>query len=294
MLTKSGGSKPQYSIRFGVDDIPYDERFRLLMTTRVPNPHYTPEVSTKVAVINFTVVEQGLEEQCLGIVVKAESPTLEEQRVTIIKTIAGSKKEIHQLEDQILARLQNSNQNLLEDTELDKQLQRSKEKASDISIALEQAESTMRRINENREQFKSCAKKAAALFFVLNDLNKINPMYQFSLDRYKELFKKSIDEKDIGTNQQDQPTQRIEKVHTLNVYRNTCKSLFEKHKLLLALSMCVKLQIAEGKIEQADYDFFLRGGGSMDSSAAKEPKPAHDWIKQTTWDQLVELQKSLP
>lgn len=54
----------------------------------------------------------------------------------------------------------------------------------------------MRRINENREQYKSCAKRAAALFFVLNDSNKINPMYQFSLDKYKDLFKKSIDEKD--------------------------------------------------------------------------------------------------
>jgi hypothetical protein len=31
-----------------------------------------------VAVINFTVVESGLEEQCLGIVVKVEQPTLEE------------------------------------------------------------------------------------------------------------------------------------------------------------------------------------------------------------------------
>ena len=54
----------------------------------------------------------------------------------------------------------------------------------------------MHRINENREQYKSSAKKAAALFFVLNDLNKINPMHQFSLDKYKDLFKKSIDEKD--------------------------------------------------------------------------------------------------
>ena len=36
------------------------------------NPHYTPEVSTKVTVVNFTVKESGLEEQCLGIVVKAE------------------------------------------------------------------------------------------------------------------------------------------------------------------------------------------------------------------------------
>ena len=40
--------------------------------------------------------------------------------------------------------------------------------------------------------YDNCAKKAAALFFVINDLNKINPMYQFSLDQYKELFKQSI------------------------------------------------------------------------------------------------------
>lgn len=119
----------------------------------------------------------------------------------------------------------------------------------------------MRRINENREQFKSCAKKAAALFFVLNDLNKINPMYQFSLDKYKELFTHSIQDKDNSQGgQQDQATARIEKVHTLNVYKNTCKSLFEKHKLLLSLSMCIKLQMAEGKVDPNDYAFFLRGG----------------------------------
>ena len=60
-------------IKFGLDDIEYDYvKFKLLITTRMPNPHYTPEISTKVAVINFTVVESGLEEQCLGIVVKLE------------------------------------------------------------------------------------------------------------------------------------------------------------------------------------------------------------------------------
>jgi dynein heavy chain len=35
----------------------------------MPNPHYTPEISTKVAIVNFTVKESGLEEQCVGIVV---------------------------------------------------------------------------------------------------------------------------------------------------------------------------------------------------------------------------------
>lgn len=74
-VTKVG--KSQF-VTMGEQEISYDDRFRLLITTRIPNPHYTPEVSTKVAVINFTVVESGLEEQCLGIVVKVEQPTLEE------------------------------------------------------------------------------------------------------------------------------------------------------------------------------------------------------------------------
>jgi dynein heavy chain, axonemal len=57
-----GGSKKSYKVKFGMNEINYSLNFRLLMTTRRPNPHYTPEVSTKVAVINFTVVEAGLEE----------------------------------------------------------------------------------------------------------------------------------------------------------------------------------------------------------------------------------------
>ena len=48
-----------------------------MITTRLPNPHYTPEISTKVNVVNFIVVESGLEEQCLGIVVRSEQPQLE-------------------------------------------------------------------------------------------------------------------------------------------------------------------------------------------------------------------------
>jgi len=89
-------------------------------------------------------------------------------------------------------RLQAENLNLLEDEGLIHALAESKEKATDVSAQLEQAVVNMRKINENREQYKGCAKKAAALFFVLNDLNKINPMYQFSLDWYKKLFEKSI------------------------------------------------------------------------------------------------------
>jgi dynein heavy chain len=50
----------------------------------------------------------------------------------------------------------------------------------------------MHKINETRDSYRSCGRVAAALFFVLLDLFKINPMYQFSLTWYREIFKMSI------------------------------------------------------------------------------------------------------
>lgn len=59
---------------------------------------------------------------------------------------------------------------------------------------MEQAEQTMKRIDDTRETYRPCGKTASILFFVLNELNKIDPMYQFSLEWYKRLFQKSIDD----------------------------------------------------------------------------------------------------
>ena len=91
--------------------------------------------------------------------------------------IADNNRELKALEDKILDRLNNSQQNLLEDTELMNTLNSSKEKSAEVKQTLEQAENVMKRINDAREVYKPCAKKAAILFFVLNDLNKIDPMY---------------------------------------------------------------------------------------------------------------------
>lgn len=40
--------------------------------------------------------------------------------------------------------------------------------------------------------YRPCAKRAAILFFVLYDMSRIDPMYQFSLDSYILLFISSI------------------------------------------------------------------------------------------------------
>ena len=52
----------QTLIKFANKDLFYNDQFRLYMTTKMPNPHYLPEIFIKVNVINFTVTFEGLED----------------------------------------------------------------------------------------------------------------------------------------------------------------------------------------------------------------------------------------
>lgn len=49
-------------IKFGEKTLPYDNNFKFFMTTTLPNPHFSPETSVKVTIINFAITPTGLEE----------------------------------------------------------------------------------------------------------------------------------------------------------------------------------------------------------------------------------------
>jgi dynein heavy chain len=48
-------------IRLGDANVDFDENFQFYMTTKMPNPHYIPEICIKVTLINFTVTFDGLQ-----------------------------------------------------------------------------------------------------------------------------------------------------------------------------------------------------------------------------------------
>ena len=44
----------------GDKEIEYNPEFRFYITTKLSNPHYPPEISTKTTIVNFAVKEQGM------------------------------------------------------------------------------------------------------------------------------------------------------------------------------------------------------------------------------------------
>lgn len=78
------------------------------MTTKMPNPHYLPEICIKVTLINFTVTFKGLEEQLLGDVIIQEKPEIEQKRDEIVVSMDSDKKILKNIESMILKLLSES------------------------------------------------------------------------------------------------------------------------------------------------------------------------------------------
>lgn len=91
-------------------------------------------------------------------------------------------------------------------------------------------------------------------------------MYQFSLDAYVDLFNMSIDNSRVGS--LDVPVSKrcedINSYHTLAVYKYTCRGLFEAHKLLFSLQLCLKIMETQGLVNQEEFNFFSLGAGLVD------------------------------
>ncbi|KAG7263012.1 hypothetical protein CRUP_036779 [Coryphaenoides rupestris] len=57
---------------------------------------------------------------------------------------------------------------------------------------VKEARVTEAQINEAREHYRPAAARASLLYFIMNDLNKIHPMYQFSLKAFSVVFQKAV------------------------------------------------------------------------------------------------------
>ena len=52
----------QCFIKISETDMDFDLKFRLYMTSRLANPHFSPELAAKTTIIDFTVTQTGLEQ----------------------------------------------------------------------------------------------------------------------------------------------------------------------------------------------------------------------------------------
>lgn len=102
-------------------------------------------------------------------------------------------RQLKEIEDKILEVLSTSEGNILEDETAIKILSSSKALANEISEKQTVAEATEKKIDSTRMGYRPISIHSSILFFSIADLANIEPMYQYSLTWFINLFIMSID-----------------------------------------------------------------------------------------------------
>uniref|UniRef100_H2YYC1 Uncharacterized protein n=1 Tax=Ciona savignyi TaxID=51511 RepID=H2YYC1_CIOSA len=297
--------KFQY-IKIGDKECEYHRDFRLVLHTKLANPHYQPEMQAQCTLINFTVTRDGLEDQLLADVVGMERPDLEALKLDLTKQQNDFKITLKRLEDDLLARLSAASGNFLSDTALVENLENTKKTAGEVEHKVKEAQTTELQINEAREHYRPAAARASLLYFILNDLNKIHPMYQFSLkldcpliDRafklyashntqglylitmycsqsFSIVFEKAVKKAEPDENLKNRVKNLITSI-SFSVFLYTTRGLFEKHKIIFTAQMAFQILLIQKLINPVELDFLLRFPSQMNVTSPVDFLSNHSW-----------------
>ncbi|DAZ93925.1 TPA: hypothetical protein N0F65_008868 [Lagenidium giganteum] len=294
-------------LHFAGEEIEYDLQFRLYLHTKLPNPHYRPEILAYCTLLDFSVTEKGLEDQLLANVVNLEQPTLEKQKQALQQEFNGYQIQLLQLENQLLERLSNAPEDILSDVPLIEGLEKTKLTANEVALALVKGKEAEKEINLAREVYRPVANEASMMYFLMSQLCKMNHMYRYSLESFMTFFYVAMEKNPKMSDGLGAPAggnsnlmssmsfaAAFERVPILKealrwtLYVMVSRGLFEEHKLIF-LTQLVLLLLRRAVIgtnsgySEENVRFLLQGPKVVG------PENSISWLGESQWQSLQAL-----
>jgi dynein heavy chain 2 len=227
----------QLAVQVGDKPMTYSEDFRIFLVTRDPRPDLPPDARALLTEVNFTVTRSGLEGQLLMLALQHERPELEQRKAELLFKEEEDKVQMAKLEEQLLDELAKSTGNILENKSLISSLEVMKEKAGVISKSLEDSKRVQEDLDRERSVYKPIAKSGSNLFFVMQDLGKVNHMYRFSLNSFLPLFQRALAMPATPGGDVGKRIDNVREAMLRNTLTYVSRSLFKADRLMFALHL---------------------------------------------------------
>lgn len=263
---KAGG---RTLIRIGSEDIDYSPKFMIVLVSRNPFARFAPDLCSRVTMVNFTVTPASLEAQALSAILRAERPDVDRRRNEVQKLMSEQSVKLRALEEMLLNKISAVQGAILDDDSVINALETIKSEAADLNQEAQSTELVMQEVKGISAVYEPLAGAIASVYFSMERLADVNPLYQFSLQFFLAIVEKVLSkcaqkESELGDTSAAAATQRLSMLSAAfysEVSRRVLRGLKFEDKLMFVvrLAQIATMGNTQKDLLDAESDFLLRG-----------------------------------
>ena len=289
-----GSSQKKYlSLPPGGKLVECNPSFRLILQTLYKNP----DIHCDVQVINFSVTKKGFEDHLLEVVVNKVRPDIEEQMEEQLYNINHCCIMISELEEKLITDFGDMKEGSV-DRPLVEQLELIKSSVTELKLKVKNCTNVKQQIDEVRQQYLPVARRGSIMFFILSDLEKLQWLYQYSVDIFNVLFCKSLNQSPYSslTEEAELPisevTRELSSIVTLTLCKHVKRGLLDRHRFVFDMIVGISVLQDVDAVPNDQLRFFLLKEPQTVQPQSSEPCPV-SCIQQDQWDSLRLLSKKI-
>ena len=281
-IQKTGGRS---LIRLGSEDIDFSPKFLIFLVTRNPGAHFAPDLCSRVTLINFTATPASLEAQALGAILKAERPEVDARRSEMLRLQSIQSVKLRELEETLLNKISAVQGKILDDDSVIHSLEQIQAEAFQLQSEVTITERMLGEVKGVSVLYEPLARAMAAVYFSLDQMADMCPLYQFSLSFVLDIITRVLAKcppssvvgvavAAVGTHTHTHTLARIRELSEsffCEVSRRVLHSLKGEDQLLFVvrLAQIATQGDAAKELQQAEFDVLLGSAiGPMDSHTA--------------------------
>lgn len=175
-------------VQIGTEEVDYSPKFNIILTTKNPAVKLTPDICSRVTLVNFTVTPAGLESQSLSRILQCENPDIEEQRKDVIKLQGEQNVKLRSLEEQMLREISAVEGSILDDDRVVEGMERLMKEGAVVEEQLAKSTEVMAEVQRAISKFEPLSVICKHLFVLFAGMRELDMLYEFTAKSFMSIL----------------------------------------------------------------------------------------------------------
>jgi len=175
-------------VRIGTEDVDYSPKFNIILTTKNPAAKLTPDLCSRVTLVNFTVTPASLQSQSMSRIMQEEKPQVEARRKDILKLQGEQNVKLRELEEKMLNMISAVEGSILDDDRVVTGMETLMKEGAQVEEQIAESADVMKEVQRAISAFEPLGSTCRELFILLTAMRDISFLYEFSATAFMSIL----------------------------------------------------------------------------------------------------------